>query len=167
MLKKDLVRHNGSLFSLFSHDLFFSQTTFFVPTRPFSHASRADNEKEERGLDVGHAAINEAAMQAEIALMVVIIFTMTKECIAPQGLLNTAHFPGGSSPVSLSSGSACAIAGVLVASTTAMAVNLLKRGNAARTLMTEAATVDPKVDPKVDPVAHQRDCPPRYETIVL
>ena len=102
-------------------------------------------------------------MQAEIALMVVIIFTMTKECIAPQGLLNTAHFPGGSSPVSLSSGSACAIAGVLVARTTAMAVNLLKRGNAARTLMTEAATVDPKVDP----VAHQRDCPPRYETIVL
>ena len=102
-------------------------------------------------------------MQPKIALMVCIIFMITKECIAPHGLLNTAHFAGGSSPVSLSSGSACAIAGVLVASTAAMAVNLLKRGNAARTLMTEAATVDPKVDP----VAHQRDCPPRYETIVL
>ena len=77
-------------------------------------------------------------MQPKIALMVCIIFMITKECIAPHGLLNTAHFAGGSSPVSLSSGSACAIAGVLVASTAAMAVNLLKRGNAARTLMTEA-----------------------------
>ena len=80
-------------------------------------------------------------MQASTALMIVLFATILDICAAPHGLFNTAHFVGESSPASaatMSSGSACAISACLVVGTAAMTVELLKRGNAAKTLMTEA-----------------------------